>query len=160
MRTITQEQLKQILNNHESWLRNEGGECADLRYADLSDADLRYADLIRADLRYADLSGANLRYADLSGANLRGAKLSDASVQNIYGIKILSIDNIGTFKGKVTFLPSQDKVWAGCWTGTLDEFLVKGREMNAKNEKELRNIELAYEFFKNNAEGADDENSR
>jgi len=92
MKTYTQEQLKEILDLHRKWRRNEdGGKRANLRgadlrganlsYADLSYADLRGADLIDADLRGANLSCANLRDANLRGANLRGADLSDADLR-------------------------------------------------------------------------------
>ena len=51
---MTAEELKVIIEKHEKWLkRMEGGECADLR---------------SANLRSADLYGANLRGADLYGA--------------------------------------------------------------------------------------------
>ena len=56
MRNVTKEELKEILDKHAKWLRNEdGGESADLRSADLRSADLRSADLSYADLRSADL---------------------------------------------------------------------------------------------------------
>ena len=83
----TDEMIKEILKNHEKWLKNqEGGKranlnCADLSGADLSGADLRGAYLIGAcligaDLSKANLCEANLCEADLSGADLRGAELS------------------------------------------------------------------------------------
>ena len=91
MRTITQEELKEILEKHLKFIRREeGGDSANLSGADLSGAnlsgaDLRSADLSRADLRSANLSGAdlsyaNLRSANLSGANLRSANLSGANL--------------------------------------------------------------------------------
>ena len=41
MRTFTQEELKVILDKHELWLNDdEGGERADLRYADLRELSL------------------------------------------------------------------------------------------------------------------------
>lgn len=56
MRTISKQELKDILDKHGKWLRKEeGGE-----YADLSSADFRSADLSYADLRYADLRSADL----------------------------------------------------------------------------------------------------
>jgi len=86
------DELKIILEKHQKWLNNDGGERADLRYADLSytdlrdadlrDADLRDADLRGSDLRGADLSGADLRYADLSGADLRYADLNGADLRD------------------------------------------------------------------------------
>lgn len=90
--------LKLVLEKHRKWLRGEkGGERANLRRADLSDADLRdvdlsYADLCGAALCYADLRGANLlcanlwgvdlSYADLCGADLRYADLCNADLRD------------------------------------------------------------------------------
>lgn len=71
---MTKEKLAEILKKHKLWLNNkDGGERADLRWADLSGADLN-----GADLRWAELSGADLSKANLDGANLRGADLSGA----------------------------------------------------------------------------------
>ncbi|EAG9606764.1 hypothetical protein D4B05_14810, partial [Listeria monocytogenes] len=53
---MKQEELDIILENHGKWLRNEGGEKADLSNADLKNTDLRFADLSNANLSIADLS--------------------------------------------------------------------------------------------------------
>ena len=51
MRTITDEELQDILEKHKKWLNDEeGGEQADLRFADLYSADLQCANLQGADL--------------------------------------------------------------------------------------------------------------
>ena len=138
----------------------------DLRYSNLAssilvDTDLSYANLNNADLTNALLSESNLNYTDLTGANLYNAILNDCSLENtclsqantnqIQGVDVYSIDNIGTFHGKVTYVPSIDTVYVGCWTGTLEQFLEKGLEMNKDNKKETKNIKLAYQFFKNNS---------
>ena len=78
------EKLKEILENHKKWLNDDGGERANLRWADLRGADLYGADLRGADLYGADLRGATLREANLRGANLRGADLYGA---DLYGAK-------------------------------------------------------------------------
>lgn len=86
MRNITEEELNEILRNHELWLEGEdGGERAHLRGENLSGANLRGADLSEADFSGADLSEANLCGANLSGAflsdtNLSGAFLSGANL--------------------------------------------------------------------------------
>ena len=68
---MTSDEIKQVLDLHKKWLNEEdGGERANLRWA-----DLRVATLSGADLRGADLSGANLRGVDLCWADLRGADL-------------------------------------------------------------------------------------
>ncbi|EAE4790999.1 pentapeptide repeat-containing protein [Listeria monocytogenes] len=78
---MKQEELDIILENHGKWLRNEGGEKADLSNADLKNTNLRFANLRLADLRGADLSYANLRGANLRFANLRGANLRFADLR-------------------------------------------------------------------------------
>lgn len=71
---MNQNELNEILAAHEKWLKGEeGGERAELRWADLTGADLT-----GAELRWAFLRGADLRDADLSEADLRGAKLTGA----------------------------------------------------------------------------------
>ena len=84
---MEKEKLDKILENHKLWLNGEGGECAnlrgaDLRYANLYNIDLRCANLNSADLNSADLRCANLRGVDLSGANLRGVDLSGANLNS------------------------------------------------------------------------------
>ncbi|ECP0925964.1 pentapeptide repeat-containing protein [Listeria monocytogenes] len=83
---MNQEELDIILENHGKWLRNEGGDRADLSNADLKNtnlsyANLRFANLRSANLRFANLRGANLSYANLSDANLRGANLRGANLR-------------------------------------------------------------------------------
>ncbi|EPT2990680.1 pentapeptide repeat-containing protein [Listeria monocytogenes] len=92
---MKQEELDIILENHGKWLRNEGGEKADLSNADLKNTNLRFANLRLADLRGADLSYANLSIADLSYANLSNADLrfADLSYANL-SIADLSYANL------------------------------------------------------------------
>ena len=103
MKTISKDELNEILDKHGQWLRKEDeGERADLSYANLcsanlSYADLRYADLRSADLRYANLSYADLRYADLRYADLRYADLTDAN--GVYPYKWLIAPQCGAFIG-------------------------------------------------------------
>ncbi|EMK1085723.1 pentapeptide repeat-containing protein [Listeria monocytogenes] len=77
---MNQEELDIILENHGKWLRNEGGDRADLSNADLKNTNLRFANLRLAYLRGADLSNANLRGANLRFADLRGADLSNVNL--------------------------------------------------------------------------------
>ena len=88
---MTSEEIKKVLDLHKKWLNNEdGGERANLRWADLSCvnlsgaklrlADLRETTLRLADLRLADLRETTLRLADLRGAFLCGADLRGADL--------------------------------------------------------------------------------
>lgn len=101
---MKREKLDKILENHKLWLYDKGGECADLRGADLSgvdlsNANLRYinlndANLYGADLSGADLSSANLSGADLYDADLRYINLSDVDLRNakLYGVNLRGAD--------------------------------------------------------------------
>lgn len=75
-------ELNEILENHKLWLNGEGGECANLRGADLRYANLYNIDLRCANLRGVDLNSANLNSANLSGASLYNANLRGASLYN------------------------------------------------------------------------------
>ena len=97
---------------------------SDLRYADLRSADLRSADLRSADLRYADL-----RYANLSSADLRYAKSDKRYIQ---------ISCIGSAKRMTTYCFEDNKIWCGCFIGTLEEFEMQVQETHQNNDKYLK----------------------
>jgi hypothetical protein len=100
---VDSDKLQEILVTHEQWLNDdEGGERANLQWADLLGADLREANLrganlLGADLREADLRGANLRWADLRVADLRGANLRGADLReaNLRGANLRWVDLLG-----------------------------------------------------------------
>ena len=64
---MTNEEIKNILENHKHWVREDTGGW----------------EKMRANLREADLRGANLRGADLWGANLRGAEINENTKINL-----------------------------------------------------------------------------
>jgi len=90
--------IPEILAKHGKWVRGEeGGERADLAYANLAGANLTganltLADLAGANLYGANLAGANLTRAYLAGANLTGADLTDA---NLTGANLAYADLAG-----------------------------------------------------------------
>ena len=97
MRSISKDELADILKKHKIWLNKEvGGIRADLRLAYLYGTDLRGADLYVADLRGANLCGANLYWADLHGANLSWANLSGANLSgaNLYEADLRGAKNL------------------------------------------------------------------
>ena len=77
---MNKKELDYVISKHKEWIYGDGGECADLSYANLSGADLSYANLRGANLSYANLRDANLRYVNLSDADLSGADLSYANL--------------------------------------------------------------------------------
>jgi uncharacterized protein YjbI with pentapeptide repeats len=90
-REISEDDLKQILEDHEKWLESDGkeGKQADLNRTDLqgvnlSKANLQNANLKEANLQETYLSEANLQEAHLYKANLQKAELSEANLQKAF----------------------------------------------------------------------------
>ena len=103
MKTITKEELQEILEAHKLWI--DSGEQEGCR-ADLSKVDLSRVDLSWTNLREIDLSGADLSWTDLTGADLTGANLSGAYLQeaNLQGAYLSKTDlRVATAKGCVIY---------------------------------------------------------
>ena len=97
MRTFTLEQLEEILAKHKLWLNDEeGGEKADLSYANL---------------RYANLSFADLSYAGLSYANLRFIHSADG--------RVLACINAGKYQ----VVAASDRIAIGCQMHSVEDWL-------------------------------------
>ena len=159
MRTFTDKQLREIIESHGRWLRDEeGGSRANLTDAYLTDANLKGADLTGANLKGADLVGANLKGAYLVDADLKGAYLVDADLTdanlkdanlkgaylkgaNLIGAyldkKYYQVVRIGSRKGTTTYNVADDVVLCGCWNegkgGTLDEFTARVESVYGEN---------------------------
>ena len=97
MRIVSKEELKDIIGKHHKWLLDE-------------------SEGMRADLSYA-----NLRYANLSSADLSSADLPYANLDSNY----ISISRIGSSKRMTTYDFKNDKIWCGCFEGTMKEFKKK-----------------------------------
>ncbi|HBI7179767.1 TPA: pentapeptide repeat-containing protein [Listeria monocytogenes] len=155
---MKQEELDIILENHEKWLRDEGGERADLRCADLSNANLRHADLREADLRHADLSNADLSNADLSNADLREADLREVNLsyadlnwvnwQDVRGLTVVAVQVDTTRKNnQITYIKELDIWTTGCFQGTLDELKVSIEIAHRDNEKLRKRYYRVIDFI-------------
>jgi len=96
MKKMSQEELDQVLQQHELWVESGGvqGARADLSRINLSHAHLSGAQLSYADLSCAQLAGANLTCADLSGAQLSGAWLYEADLS---GADLSHVDLTGAW---------------------------------------------------------------
>lgn len=79
MKTYTHEKLKQILENHQHWLRKDCDGWENMK-ADLSNTDLSGVNLKCIDLKYANLSGSNLERTNLQESNLRYVNLKYANL--------------------------------------------------------------------------------
>ena len=98
MKTISNDDLKEILRKHVLWvMKDPKGERANLYKADLEGANLSGANLYKADLREANLYEANLSGADLEEANLREANLYEANLSgaDLEGANLYKADLYG-----------------------------------------------------------------
>lgn len=73
MKTYTEAELNEILQNHKHWLMEDAENWQNMR-ADLCGTNLCGTNLREANLYGANLHGADLREADLYGADLREAE--------------------------------------------------------------------------------------
>jgi len=169
-------EIKEILRLHLLWLNNDANgkradlsgaylsganlrsanlSCAKLSGANLSFANLSFADLSGANLSDAYLSGANLRSANLRSANLSGANLSNANLSfvNLSGANsnkynFLAVYGIGSANRQTLYIPEMDKVWCGCFIGSMKEFEDKVKE-TYKDGIHLENYMNAINYLKN-----------
>ncbi|MBT4700826.1 MAG: pentapeptide repeat-containing protein [Rhodospirillaceae bacterium] len=93
---LTTEEIRRILDAHQSWLRSDGSKGvraefgkADLHDVNFVDADLQDAGLRKTNLKNAQLFGTNLAWANLQKANLENADLTDA---NLSGAELKKAD--------------------------------------------------------------------
>lgn len=155
---MKQEELDIILENHGKWLRNEGGDRADLSNADLKNTNLRFANLRLAYLRGADLSNANLRGANLRFADLRGADLSDANLnwvnwQHVEGLTVICVQVDTTRKNnQIAYIKELDIWTTGCFQGTLDELKASVEQTHKDNEKLRKRYYRVIDFILREAE--------
>jgi len=101
MRKINKKELKEIIENHNMWLKSEGaeGQRADFSNANLSHRDLSGANLAgvkftgadatcanisECDLRYIDFSNSDLNYTDFTNSNLTGANFTNSNLNNAH----------------------------------------------------------------------------
>ncbi|CAB4155564.1 COG1357 Pentapeptide repeats containing protein [uncultured Caudovirales phage] len=78
---MTEEEIAVVLADHLKWLRGEGGQRADMRYANMRGADMRYANMRGADMQGADMEGADMRYANMRYADMQGADMQRADMR-------------------------------------------------------------------------------
>jgi len=177
MRTISEQELKDILSKHDEWLKdnNKGQRAnlrsADLRYANLSSAnlsyanlssanlssaDLRYANLRSADLRYANLSSADLRYANLRYANLSSANLSSANLRsadlryaNLRSAN-LSYANLLAFQFQMSwaYFTFDGTLRIGCECMPITEWMLGYQQIGKKHGYSELQIEMYGAFIK------------
>ncbi|HDZ6913890.1 pentapeptide repeat-containing protein [Listeria monocytogenes] len=140
---MNQEELDIILENHGKWLRNEGGDRADLSNIDLKNTNLRFANLRLAYLRGADLSNANLRGVDLSDANLNWVNW-----QHVEGLTVICVQvDTSRRNNQIAYIKELDIWTTGCFQGTLDELKASVEQTHKYNEKLKKRYYRVIDFI-------------
>ena len=138
---MEKEKLDKILENHKLWLNGEGGECANLR-----GADLRYANLYNIDLRCANLNSADLRCANLRGTNLRGTNLSGANLSGAKNIKAFQCGECNRISFAIKW-ESEVMFKIGCFWGNTEKAILKVKEKYGENSYYEKLIKLYTEML-------------
>ncbi|RKC92509.1 pentapeptide repeat-containing protein [Listeria monocytogenes] len=160
---MKQEELDIILEKHEKWLRDEGGERADLRHANLTNANLTNAVLTGADLRHANLTNANLTNAVLTGADLRHANLTNANLsdanltwvnwQDVRGLTVVAVQVDTTRKNNQIAYIKELHIWTtGCFQGKLYKLKSSIEKTHKDNEKLKKRYYRVIDFILREAE--------
>ena len=127
MKTFSEQELKDILDKHGKWLRDEaGGSCANLSGANLSCANLSYA----------NLSGANLSCANLSGANLNGTIYKDNTI-----VSFMYQKHTATYLGT-------DEIRIGCHVHPIKHWVDNFEEIGKKEGYNNEQIKRYGNFIK------------
>lgn len=109
----------------------------DMRYSNLSDSQFR-----NCDMQGADLTGSFLTGVDFTGSNLWNVCINDADLANVRlfgatGIMSLYVPEMST-RGDYLYAVQHDDgvmVKAGCWWGTLDDFVKRIDEVYPKKDR-------------------------
>jgi uncharacterized protein YjbI with pentapeptide repeats len=141
---MNQKELDVILEKHDKWLINEeGGEKANLSYANLCGLDLSYLDLTGADLSNVNLSRANLSSTILRDVNLNGSMLYWTNTEDIKGIEVRKIQfNTSRNNNALSYWVDLGIWTTGCFQGTKDELI----ESILKTHED--NVELKNKYLK------------
>jgi len=151
---MTKQEVIELLDLRRKWGHNVDLSRVDLRGVDLSGVDLKGVDLREANLSGADLSYADLSYANLSGvdlreANLKGVNLREANLRKAKtDYRFISITGIGSAKRMTTYCFNLDKIWCGCFIGTLAEFEIQVKETHKNNKQFYDEYSLFIEYLK------------
>ncbi|EAD3864044.1 TPA_asm: hypothetical protein GZJ19_03395 [Listeria monocytogenes] len=149
---MNQEELDIILENHGKWLRNEGGDRADLSNADLKNTNLRFANL-----RFAYLRGADLSYADLNGADLSYANLNWINWRDVVSLTVIAVQINTTRKNnQITYIKEMEIWTTGCFQGTLEELKDSIEQTHASNDFLKRRYYRAINYILTEADFEED----
>ncbi|EOZ0499738.1 pentapeptide repeat-containing protein [Listeria monocytogenes] len=125
---MKKEELDIILENHGKWLRDEGGE--------------------RADLTGADLRHTNLSNADLSNANLTNAVLTWVNWQDVRGLTVVAVQVDTTRKNNQIAYIKELHIWTtGCFQGKLYKLKASIEKTHGDNEKLRKRYYRVIDFI-------------
>lgn len=84
MKKLTQNELDNLIQKHEIWLKNnEIGVRPSFSDLDLSGLELKRANLYHSNFTNSNLTSANFRYSSLKNADLRGAVLTKTNLREV-----------------------------------------------------------------------------
>ncbi|HBI6079287.1 TPA: pentapeptide repeat-containing protein [Listeria monocytogenes] len=145
---MKKEELDIILENHGKWLRDEGGERADLTGADLRHTNLSNAVLTGADLTHANLSNADLTGADLRHTNLTNAVLTWVNWQDVRGLTVVAVQVDTTRKNNQIAYIKELHIWTtGCFQGKLYKLKASIEKTHGDNEKLRKRYYRVIDFI-------------
>ena len=152
MKTITQQELNSLIDDHEIWIKTMGKEGKklvligydlsgrNLSNSNLSKSNLSNCDLYKSNLSNCDLSNSNLSYSNLSNCNLYNSNLSNCDLSHT---EVFTF-TLGRHMGWCHFSDKYDEgsyVRIGCHGYSLKEWLKEYEEIGRKEKYSKKEVE-------------------
>ena len=107
----------------------------------------RYTSFIDTVLNIRAMHFCSFLNAQIKECGLTISELTRTTFDSTEGLDVYSVGPVGVLNGNVTYFPSLNKVFAGCWQGNEEEFFAKCTEVTIKHDAEL-NLDLATDMVK------------
>lgn len=100
----------------------------------------------------SDFRDSNFRDSNFSGSYFRRSNFSDSDFSHVKGIKVISICGIGSEKRKTLYFWKMDKIFCGCFSGTLKQFKIQISETYKEDDFYYKQYQIAVEYFEKQLE--------
>jgi hypothetical protein len=102
---------------------------------------------IKMNLKHFNFSGSNFRRSYFIGSNFSGSNFSGFDFSYTKGLNIIFVCGIGSMKRKTSYFWKMDKIFCGCFSGTLKQFKRQISETYKKDNLYYKQYQLSVEYF-------------
>ena len=122
-----------------------------IRDTDVKGSMFQNSEFHSVSFHHTDVYDSTFANTTLEKTTFQLTSLSESSFTHTEGIEVFQVGDVGTFDGIVTYVPEYNKVFAGCWKGSAEDFLIRCEMVKYINIREL-NLDIAVYMVKSVAE--------